>query len=106
MEKIKNIVESQRFINFIITLILINGITMGLETSKVVMADFATWIHLFDSFVITVFTIEILMKISVYRGAFFKDPWNLFDFTIVAISLVPATSGFEIFRVLPVLRLF
>ncbi|MDD2698958.1 MAG: ion transporter [Arcobacteraceae bacterium] len=106
MEKIKNIVENQRFINFIIVLIIINGITMGLETSKVVMGDFGTWIDLFDSFVITVFTIEILMKISVYRGAFFKDPWNLFDFTIVTISLVPTTSGFEIFRVLRVLRLF
>ncbi len=38
--------------------------------------------------------------------SFFKDPWSLFDFFVVAISLVPTSSGFEILRVLRVLRLF
>jgi voltage-gated sodium channel len=71
---VKKIVESQRFQNFIIGLIVINGITMGLETSKSVMLNYGSFIHLFDTFVITVFTIEILLRIFVHRGAFFKDP--------------------------------
>jgi voltage-gated sodium channel len=53
-----------------------------------------------------VFTIEIILRISVYKLDFFKDPWSLFDFTIVAISLAPVGEGFEILRVLRVLRLF
>ena len=105
-EKIKTIVDGSTFKNFIIALIIINGITMGLETSKVITSSYGALISLFDIFVITIFTVEILLRIYVYRIEFFKDPWSLFDFTIVAISLVPASGGFEIFRILRVLRLF
>jgi len=105
-EKIKYFVESKVFQNFIIGLIILNGITMGLETSKSIMADFGTVLHIFDSLVIAIFTIEIILRIYVHRVSFFKDPWSIFDFTIVAISLVPASAGFEILRVLRVLRLF
>ena len=55
---------------------------------------------------ITVFTIEIALRISVYKKEFFKDPWSLFDFFVVSISLIPVSQGFEILRVLRVLRLF
>lgn len=79
---------------------------MGLETSKGFMDSFGAYTSLFNIFVISVFTIEIMMRIYVYRAAFFKDPWNIFDFSIVAISLVPLSAGFEILRVLRVLRLF
>ena len=105
-ERVKLLVGSSIFQNFIIALIVINGITMGIETSKEVMGEYGGFIHAFDSFVLMVFTIEIALRIYVHRGAFFKDPWSLFDFSIVAISLVPANSGFEIFRILRVLRLF
>ena len=103
--KIKQFVESSNFQNFIIGLIIINGITMGLETSKGIMADYGTILHMFDKFVITIFTIEIILRIYVNRLAFFKDGWSIFDFTIVAISLIPTSAGFEILRVLRVLRL-
>ncbi len=106
MQKIKQLVESKLFQNFIITLIIINGITMGLETSKPFMASFGTFIHIFDKFVITIFTIEIILRIMTYRLSFFKDPWSLFDFFIVAISLMPTSGGFAVLRILRVLRLF
>ena len=103
---IKQFVESNKFQNFIIALIVINGITMGLETSKSIMADFGSYLHLFDIVVISIFTIEIILRIYVNRLSFFKDGWSLFDFFIVAISLVPSSAGFEILRILRVLRLF
>lgn len=105
-ENIKVFVESKIFQNVIIALIVLNGITMGFETSKDIMADYGSYIFIFDKAVIAIFTVEIILRIYVYRVSFFKDPWSLFDFTIVAISLVPASSGFEIFRILRVLRLF
>jgi voltage-gated sodium channel len=105
-QRIHNLVTCSKFQNFIIALIIINGITMGLETSRSVMESYGSFIHFFDRFVIAVFTIEILLRIYVHRVQFFKDPWSLFDFFVVAISLVPASAGFEIFRVLRVLRLF
>jgi voltage-gated sodium channel len=104
--RIYTLVESSKFKNFIIALIVINGITMGMETSKSVMESVGGLINTFDTFVIIVFTIEIILRIYVHRLDFFKDPWSIFDFVIVAISLMPASNGFEIFRVLRVLRLF
>ena len=102
----KTIVLSQLFQNFIITIIILNGISMGLETSKSVMDSYGSIINAFDKVVITIFTIEIIMRIYVHRISFFKDGWSLFDFFIVAISLVPTSAGFEILRILRVLRLF
>ncbi|MEA2050777.1 MAG: ion transporter [Campylobacterota bacterium] len=104
-KKIEQFIASKNFQNFIIGLIIINGITMGLETSKDIMNNFGGILHMFDKFVITIFTIEIILRIYVHRASFFKDGWSLFDFTIVAISLVPTSAGFEILRILRVLRL-
>ncbi|MEA1879025.1 MAG: ion transporter [Campylobacterota bacterium] len=105
-QNIKTLIESTYFQNFIIGLIILNGITMGLETSKSISQTYGSLIELFDVFVITVFTIEILLRIFVHRVSFFKDSWSIFDFIIVAISLVPSGAGFEILRILRVLRLF
>lgn len=104
--KIKVIVQSKIFQNLIISLIILNGISMGLETSKDFMLEYGSIIYFFDKLVISVFTIEIIMRIYVHRTSFFKDGWSLFDFFIVAISLVPSSAGFEILRILRVLRLF
>ncbi|MEA3373541.1 MAG: ion transporter [Campylobacterota bacterium] len=105
-EKIETLVKSQKFQNFIIILIILNGITMGLATSKEIMSNIGSLLELFDVIVITIFAIEIILRIYVFRLSFFKDPWSLFDFVIVSISLVPVTHGFEVFRTLRVLRLF
>ena len=44
------------------------------------------------------------MKLYAYRTAFFRDPWNVFDFVIVAIALIPATGPFAVLRALRILR--
>jgi len=106
MQIVHNLVKSSRFQNFIMGLIVLNGITMGLESSKSMSLEYGSLFSLFNTFVVAVFTIEIILRIYVYKASFFKDPWSIFDFVIVAISLVPANAGFEIFRVLRVLRLF
>lgn len=102
----KIIIQSKIFQNFIIAVIILNGISMGLETSKDIMSVYGSIITTFDKAVITIFTIEIMMRIYVHRISFFKDGWSLFDFFIVAISLIPSSAGFEILRILRVLRLF
>ncbi len=102
---ISNFIESKNFQNFIIGLIILNGITMGFATSKDVMMNFGNLINTFDTFVISIFTIEIILRIYVHRVSFFKDPWSLFDFFIVGISLIPTTGSFGILRILRVLRL-
>lgn len=71
---IKDFVESKVFQNFIIALIILNGITMGMETSKDIMSQIGGLIHLFDKVVITIFTIEIILRIYVHRISFLKTP--------------------------------
>lgn len=106
MSIIKEITNSSKFQNFIMGIIILNGITMGFEVSSYCKVDYDNFFEIFNFIVVSIFTIEIIMRISVHKKEFFKDPWSLFDFTIVAISLVPTSDGFEIFRVLRVLRLF
>ena len=103
---ITTLVETKVFRYFITGLIIFNGITLGLATSKPIMAEYGYLFNAIDMIVITVFTVEIALRIFAYRTAFFKDPWSLFDFFIVAISLVPVSEEFSVLRVLRVLRLF
>ncbi len=103
---LQNIVESKFFKYFITGLILLNGVTLGLATSGSIMESFGSVIAWADVVIVGIFTVEIIMRIYVYRVGFFKDPWSLFDFFVVAISLVPANAGLSILRVLRVLRLF
>ncbi|MDP4945757.1 MAG: ion transporter [Alishewanella sp.] len=88
----------------LLALILINAAILGLETSSAVMAAFGQPLMLLDKFILAVFVIEIALRIYAHRLAFFKDAWSLFDFTVVAIALVPASGPFAVLRALRVLR--
>ena len=48
--------------------------------------------------------IEIAARLYVHRAAFWRDPWSVFDFAVVAIALVPASGPFAVLRALRVLR--
>ena len=97
-------VESPGIEKFIIGLILINAVTLGMETSDAIMSRYGTIIRTIDGLIISVFVIEIGLRITAHGRAFFKDPWSVFDFTVVAIALVPASSQFSVLRALRVLR--
>lgn len=103
---VKSLVESSQFKNFIIWLIVINGVILGVATSKPIMNEYGSIVTLLDNIIIAVFTVEIILRIYVHRVSFFKDPWSLFDFFVVVISLIPANDGLSILRALRVLRLF
>lgn len=108
-EKVRRLVESRGLTNFIVTLILINAVTLGLETNETVYSRFGHILVLADRTILGIFVIEILLKLFVYRLSFFKSGWNVFDFLIVGISLLPATGPLAIlraFRIFRVLRLF
>jgi voltage-gated sodium channel len=101
---LRALIESPRTERFITALIVVNAITLGLETSPTAMEHFGPLLLAFDTFVIAVFTIEIALRIAVHRLEFFRQPWSIFDFIVVAIAIVPATEGFQVLRALRVLR--
>lgn len=88
----------------LLSLILMNAILLGLETSAAIMAVAAGPIMLLDKLILAVFVVEIALRIYAHRLAFFKDAWSLFDFAVVAIALVPASGPFAVLRALRVLR--
>ena len=102
--KLQAAVESTVFQRAITTLIVINAITLGLETSPTVMDAVGGLLTTLDRVVLAVFVLELAIKIAVYRTRFPRDPWNIFDFIIVAIALVPATGSLSVLRALRVLR--
>jgi voltage-gated sodium channel len=102
--RVTRLVESPLFIKSIIILILINAVTLGLETNDRLLADYGHILHGIDHAILAVFVVEIALRLFAYRLSFFRSGWNLFDFTIVAICLIPASGPLAILRVFRVLR--
>lgn len=88
----------------LIGLILVNAVILGLKTSPALMADWGRLLHAADRSILAVFVIEITLRLAVYRLTFFRDPWSIFDFVVVAIALVPASGPLAVLRALRVLR--
>lgn len=104
MERLRRIVESALFQRFVITVIVINAVTLGLETVPAAMETAGPVLKVLDKTALTIFVIELAMKLIVYRLSFFKNAWNIFDFVIVGVTLLPAGEGVSVLRALRVLR--
>jgi voltage-gated sodium channel len=108
----RNLVEADVFKNFIIGVILVAGLLVGLETNQNLAKTHGELLHFFDQIILTIFVLEILIKMTAESPKpwlFFRDPWNVFDFSIIAVCLLPFDSEFaavlRLARVLRVLRL-
>ncbi len=104
MEKLRHLITHPFTERFIITLIIVNAITLGLETSKTAMDSFGTLLHIIDQVILWIFVIELVLRIAVNRLAFFKDPWSLFDLFVITIALLPSTGSLSVLRALRILR--
>jgi voltage-gated sodium channel len=88
----------------LIALILVNAVILGLETSSTVTAGWGSWLSAADKAILGVFVVEIALRLLAHRLAFFRDPWSVFDFAVVAIALIPASGPLAVLRALRVLR--
>lgn len=89
----------------LITLIVINAIILGIETNRDIMAMIGDELILIDHAILWIFIAEIVVLIAARGWHFFRDPWCIFDFLVVAIALVPATGSLSVLRALRVLRI-
>jgi voltage-gated sodium channel len=89
---------------FLIAVILINAVTLGLETVPAVMDRMGGLILAIDRICLAIFVLELLARLYALGLRFFRSGWNVFDFVIVGISLLPATGGFSVLRALRILR--
>lgn len=107
MNKLKNFVETKIFQNSILGVIIFNSALMGLSTSDAIMSSaFGPVIEILDWICLGIFVVELILKLIAYNKNFVKDGWNIFDFIIVVISLIPNLRFFSALRVLRILRVF
>lgn len=91
--------------HMLITLIIVNAAILGIETNPEIMASIGNELILLDHAILWVFIAEIVLLMAARGWDFFKDPWCIFDFLVVAIALVPATGSLSVLRALRVLRI-
>lgn len=103
-ERLRRLVERPAFQRTILALIVVNAITLGLETSQTAMAAAGTQLLLIDRLVLAVFVAEVGLRIAAHGWRFFRDPWSVFDFAVVAIALLPQTGSLSVLRALRILR--
>ncbi len=96
--------ESMAVQRFILGAILINAVALGLYIDPTLFPGLDPLWHALDIACLLVFTIEILLKLAAYRWHFFRSGWNIFDFLVVGIALVPGNGALSVLRTLRVLR--
>lgn len=84
--------ESNIFDNFILIVITISAILIGFETNHELALEYHDIFYYSDLLVLGIFVFEIVFKWYAYYPEpwnYFKDSWNVFDFTIVVMSVLP-----------------
>ncbi|WP_083793254.1 ion transporter [Pseudovibrio sp. JE062] len=103
--KLRSIIESRQWEYTIISIIALNAIILGLDTSMSLIANYGMILRFLDELILAIFVVELTLRIIAFGPSFFKGPWNLFDFFIISIALVPATGPATILRSLRILRI-
>lgn len=106
---IRQFVETKWFHHVIVAVIVLAGVVAGLETSPALMAEHGVLFHALDRLILGVFIIEALLKMAAHGRQpwrYFADGWNVFDFLIIVICLLPVGGPFAaVLRLARALRL-
>ena len=105
-DPVRRLVDHPRFQNAILVLIVLNSIALGLETSGRISAVAGGALGIFERMAVAIFVVEILLRLWAHGLRFFRDPWSIFDFVIVAVTLVPASDSLVALRALRIFRAF
>ena len=93
------IVDAPAFNGLIIAMILITALGLGVETSQTMHAEWGHAIRWAFHVALAVFVIEAAIKLTAVAPRFeryFRDGWNLFDFTILVLALLPEAGEFAL----------
>ncbi|MFI4917286.1 MAG: ion transporter [Phycisphaerales bacterium JB060] len=112
VHRLRGIADAGWFQAIIVGVILVAAVNVGLETYPVVMERIGTLLLGLDKLIIGIFVVEIAIRIGAHwprPWRFFLSGWNVFDFVIVAVCLLPLGGPYaavlRLARVLRVLRL-
>ena len=101
---LRRLVEARAFQRTIVALIVASAVLLGLETLRQLPPEVLSAIHLANRVILWVFVVELTLRIVAYRGAFFREGWNLFDLAIVLAATLPPPGALQALRALRILR--
>ncbi|MCE8507332.1 ion transporter [Ruegeria pomeroyi] len=104
MQGLQAFIDRPGFGRFITAVIMLNAVVLGMETSPYLMERWGGLILAADRVCLGIFIVEIGLKLVAQRHRFFFNGWNLFDFVIVGIALIPSAGGLSVLRALRILR--
>lgn len=88
---------------------MLAGVLAGFETSLALMAAHGALFHALDRLILGVFIVEALLKMAAHGRRpwrYFTDGWNVFDFLIIVICVLPVGGPFAaVLRLARALRL-
>ena len=82
-----DIVNHKAFDGFIMGCIIGNTIVLAIKWYIMPLWVIQV-IEIVNYVFMVIFTLEAILKIAAMRGNYFKDSWNLFDFTVVVLTAV------------------
>ena len=103
-ERLNDLVRSPKTERLVTVLIVVNAVTLGLETSASINEALSPWLGWLDKAIVAVFVVELAARLLAQGPAFFRGGWNLFDFAVISITLIPATGNLSVLRALRILR--
>lgn len=101
-----------QFHNVVLVVIVATAVLMGIETNAALVENNRQFFMTLNAIVQVIFITEIIIRLLAHAPGmhrFFRDGWNVFDFTVVVLSLMPAAGPFamvaRLARLLRVARL-
>ncbi len=111
-ETLRKVADSGQFQNTITLIIIFAGVLVGMETYPYMVDHYGGILHTLDFIVLGIFILEIIVKMGAEGSKpwrYFLDPWNVFDFLIVAACFLPVGAQYamvlRLARLLRVLKL-
>lgn len=108
VETLKSIRDASSFQNLVTGVILLAGVVVGAETYGALAERLDTPFSVLNNLILGVFCLEVVVKIGAEGKKpwrYFRDPWNVFDFAIVAVCFLPFdASGAAVLRLARLLR--
>ena len=103
--RLRTFIDSRPVQQAITIIIVINAITLGLDTSTVAVRHAGSILDYIDRVILGIFVLELGLKMIAWGPVgFFKRGWNIFDFIVVGIALVPSAGALSVLRALRILR--
>ena len=91
---LKVIRDNPIFNGFVISIIVLSALSVGIKTYPLDNTTLLNTLSVLDYIVTVIFLVEIIIRMGAEKRIvdFFKGGWNVFDFIIVAVSLIPLES--------------